>query len=252
MTIRYEINPPKISDDGHVHYANQFGNAGTVMFERVKTISSVCDGIHLTDSVLGIPRMSPFQIANQIRKSDKNIKLTCSLRVRDKNLNDIEKIVEQSVGTVDGILVLMGDKSDTVLNKDGLVPSQVVKTLNDNGLDKKLELFLSIPSNPDFAKIQKKIDAKPAGFFTQVIHSKEQIEKISDRLKPNGFKIIPCLLLPSQNNLKSAEFLKIDWSNYEENFIEFINEIHSITDDILITSPNDFKRAYETISKLAI
>ena len=252
MTILYEINPPKISDDGHVHYAYQFGNAGTVMFERVKTISSVCDGIHLTDSVLGIPRMSPFQIANQIRKSDKNIKLTCSLRVRDKNLNDIEKIVEQSVGTVDGILVLMGDKSDTTSNKVELVPSQVVKALNDNGLGKKTELFLSIPSNPNFAKIQKKIDAKPTGFFTQVIHSKDQIEKISGQLGANGFKIIPCLLLPSHKNLKSAEFLKIDWSDYKENIVGFINEICGITDDILITSPNDFKRAYETISKLAI
>ena len=69
--------------------------------------------LHLTDSVLGIPRVSPFEIARQIRESNKNIKLTCSLRVRDRNLNDIEKIVQQSVGMVDGILVLMGDKSDT-------------------------------------------------------------------------------------------------------------------------------------------
>jgi len=243
MTVRYEINPPKISNDGQ--------DVRNVLFERIETISSVCNGIHLTDSVLGIPRVSPFEIAKQIRESDKNIKLTCSLRVRDKNLNDIEKIVEQSVGTVDGILVLMGDKSDSVSSKAELIPSQVVKTLNDNGLGKKTELFLSIPSNPNFAKIQKKIDAKPAGFFTQVIHSKEQIEKISDRLKPNGFKIIPCLLLPSHKNSKSAEFLKIDWSDYKENIVGFINEICGMTDDILITSPNDFKRAYETISKLA-
>jgi len=199
--------------------------------------------------VLGIPRVSPFEIAKQIRESDKNIKLTCSLRVRDKNLNDIEKIVQESIGTVDGILVLMGDKSDTTSDTVELVPSQVVKTLNDNGLGKKIELFLSIPSNPDFAKIQKKIDAKPAGFFTQVIHSKEQIEKISDKL--NDFKIIPCLLLPSHKNSKSAEFLKIDWSDYKENIVGFINEICGMTDDILITFPNDFKRAYETISKLA-
>ena len=244
MTVRYEINPPKISDDGQ--------DVRNVLFERIRTISSACNAIHLTDSVLGIPRVSPFEIARQIRESNKNIKLTCSLRVRDRNLNDIEKIVQQSVGMVDGILVLMGDKSDTISNKAELVPSQVVKTLNDNGLGKKIELFLSIPSNPNFTKIQKKIDAKPSGFFTQVIHSKDQIEKIASRLKPDGFKIIPCLLLPSQNNLKSAEFLKIDWSNYKENIIGFINEIHSITDDILITSPNDFKRAYETISKLAI
>ena len=243
MTVRYEINPPKISDDGQ--------DVRNVLFERIETISSVCNGIHLTDSVLGIPRVSPFEIAKQIRESNKNIKLTCSLRVRDKNLNDIEKIVQESIGTVDGILVLMGDKSDTMSNKDNLIPSQVVKALNDNGLGKKIELFLSIPSNPNFSKIQKKIDAKPVGFVTQVIHSKDQVEKIVNYLRPNGFKIIPCLLLPSQNNLKSAEFLKIDWSNYEENIIEFINEIHSITSEILVTSPNDFKRAHETLTKLA-
>jgi len=241
MTIRYEINPPKISDDGL--------GVRKVLFERIKNISSICNGIHLTDSVLGIPRVSPFEIAEQIREYDKDIKLTCSLRVRGKNLNEIEKIVEQSIGIVDGILVLMGDKSDTMPNKEELVPSQVVKTLNDSELDKKIDLFLSIPSNPNFAKIQKKIDANPAGFFTQVIHSKNQIEKISDNL--NDFKIIPCLLLPSENNLKSAKFLKIDWSNYKEDILGFINEIHGITDDVLITSPNDFKRAYETISKLA-
>ena len=243
MTIRYEINPPKISDDGQ--------DARNVLFGRIKIISSVCDGIHLTDSVLGIPRVSPFEIAKQIRESNKNIKLTCSLRVRDKNLNDIEKIIQESVGTVDGILVLMGDKSHTTSDTAELVPSQVVKALNDNGLGKKIELFLSIPSNPDFAKITKKIDARPAGFVTQVIHSNDQIERIVGYLGPIGFKIIPCLLLPSKNNVKSAEFLKIDWSNYENDVVGFINKIHSIAGDILITSPNDFKRAYETISKLA-
>jgi homocysteine S-methyltransferase len=244
MTVRYEINPPKISDDGQ--------NIRNVIFERIKMISSVCNGIHLTDSVLGIPRVSPFEIAEKIRKSNKDIKITCSLRVRDKNLNEIEKTVQESIGIVDGILVLMGDKSDAVSDKEELIPSQVVKTLNESGLGKKIELFLSIPSNPNFTKIQKKIDANPAGFFTQVIHSKAQIEKISNQLGSNSFKIIPCLLLPSHKNLKSAEFLKIDWSDYKENIVGFINEIHAITGDILITSPNDFKRAYETISKLAI
>ena len=244
MTVRYEINPPKVSDDGQ--------DARNVLFERINMIGSVCNGIHLTDSVLGIPRVSPFEIAKKIRESNKDMKITCSLRVRDRNLNELKKIVEESIGIVDGILVLMGDKSDKSSNKEELIPSQVVKALNEDGFGKKTELFLSIPSNPNFAKIQKKIDASPAGFFTQVIHSKDQIEKISNQLDSNGFKIIPCLLLPSHKNLKSAEFLKIDWSDYKENIVGFINEIHGITDDILITSPNDFKRAYETITKLAI
>ena len=244
MTVRYEINPPKVSDDGQ--------DARNVLFERINMIGSVCNGIHLTDSVLGIPRVSPFEIAKKIRESNKDMKITCSLRVRDRNLNELKKIVEESIGIVDGILVLMVDKSDKSSNKEELIPSQVVKALNEDGFGKKTELFLSIPSNPNFAKIQKKIDANPTGFFTQVIHSKDQIEKISNQLDSNGFKIIPCLLLPSHKNLKSAEFLKIDWSDYKENIVGFINEIHGITDDILITSPNDFKRAYETISKLAI
>ena len=244
MTVRYEINPPKVSDDGQ--------NARNILFERINMIDSVCNGIRLTDSVLGIPRVSPFEIAKKIRESNKDMKITCSLRVRDRNLNELKKIVEESIGIVDGILVLMGDKSDKSSNKEELIPSQVVKALNEDGFGKKTELFLSIPSNPNFAKIQKKIDANPTGFFTQVIHSKDQIEKISNQLDSNGFKIIPCLLLPSHKNLKSAEFLKIDWSDYKENIVGFINEIHGITDDILITSPNDFKRAYETITKLAI
>ncbi len=244
MTVRYEINPPKVSDDGQ--------DARNVLFERINMIGSVCNGIHLTDSVLGIPRVSPFEIAKKIRESNKDMKITCSLRVRDRNLNELKKIVEKSIGTVDGILILMGDKSDKSSNRGELIPSQVVKALNEDGFGKKTELFLSIPSNPNFAKIQKKIDANPTGFFTQVIHSKDQIEKISNQLGSNGFKIIPCLLLPSHKNLKSAEFLKIDWSDYKENIVGFINEIYGITDDILITSPNDFKRAYETISKLAI
>ena len=244
MTVRYEINPPKVSDDGQ--------DARNVLFERINMIGSVCNGIHLTDSVLGIPRVSPFEIAKKIRESNKDMRITCSLRVRDRNLNELKKIVEESIGIVDGILVLMGDKSDKSSNKEELIPSQVVKALNEDGFGKKTELFLSIPSNPNFAKIQKKIDANPTGFFTQVIHSKDQIEKISNQLDSNDFKIIPCLLLPSHKNLKSAEFLKIDWSDYKENIVGFINEIHGITDDILITSPNDFKRAYETISKLAI
>ena len=69
MTVRYEINPPKISDDGQ--------DIRKVLFQRIETISHVCSGIHLTDSVLGIPRVSPFEIARQVRESNKNIKLTC-------------------------------------------------------------------------------------------------------------------------------------------------------------------------------
>ena len=237
----YEINPPRISADQNIL---------NTLFERIESISSVCDGIHLTDSVLGIPRISPLNIAKKIRETNQKIKLTCSLRVRDKELNAIEEIVKESVGIVDGILILMGDKSNTNGDKTNLVSSQVVTALNDNGFGEKLELFLSIPASPNFAKIQKKINAKPRGFFTQIVNSKAMVQRMTDFLKPKGFRVIPCLLLPSEKNSKSAELLKIDWSDYKDNFIEFASEIHNSADDILISSPNDFKGAHETLSKL--
>ena len=200
MTVRYEINPPKVSDDGQ--------NSRNILFERINMIGSVCNGIHLTDSVLGIPRVSPFEIAKKIRESNNDMKITCSLRVRDRNLNELKKIVRESIGIIDGILVLMGDKSDKSSNKEELIPSQVVKALNEDGFGKKTELFLSIPSNPNFAKIQKKIDARPKGFFTQIVNSQAMVQRITDYLRPKGFRIIPCLLLPSEKNLKSAESCK--------------------------------------------
>ena len=242
MTITYEINPPKIP-------AEQ--NTLNVLLKRIESISSVCDSIHLTDSVLGIPRVSPLDIAKKIRETNQKIKLTCSLRVRDKELSTIEAIIKESVSVVDGILILMGDKSNTNNDKTNLVSSQVVTALNDKGFGEKLELFLSIPATPNFTKIQKKINAKPKGFFTQVVSSKAMVQRMTDYLKPNGFRVIPCLLLPSEKNSKSAEFLKIDWSHYENNFIEFAHQIHELAGDILISSPNDFKGAHETLSKLA-
>jgi len=242
MTITYEINPPRIP-------AEQ--NTLNVLLERIESISTVCDGIHLTDSVLGIPRVSPLDIAKKIRETNQKIKLTCSLRVRDKELNAIEEIVKESVGIVDGILILMGDKSNTNGDKTNLVSSQVVTFLNDGGFNEKHELFLSIPANPNITKIQKKINAKPKGFFTQVVSSKAMVQRITDYLKPNGFRIIPCLLLPSEKNSKSAKFLKIDWSDYKNNFLEFVHQIHDLAGDVLISSPNDFKGAHEILSKLA-
>ena len=242
MTILYEINPPRISDDQNI--------LNTVL-ERIQSISHVCDGIHLTDSVLGIPRISPLNIAKKIRETNQKIKLTCSLRVRDKELNTIEEIVKESIGIVDGILILMGDKSNTNSDKSNLVSSQVVTFLNDKGFNEKLELFLSIPANPNLAKIQKKIKAKPKGFFTQVVNSKTSVEKVTNFLKPNGFRVIPCLILPSEKNSKSAEFLQIDWSDYKDNFIGFVRDVHDLAGDVLITSPNDFKGAHEALSKLA-
>ncbi|PIW31542.1 MAG: 5,10-methenyltetrahydrofolate synthetase, partial [Nitrosopumilales archaeon CG15_BIG_FIL_POST_REV_8_21_14_020_37_12] len=132
----------------------------------------------------------------------------------------------------------------------GLIPSQVVQDISKTEFYGKVKLFLSLPSNPNFEKIQKKITAAPSGFMTQVIHSSQQVKRISEKLRLQGFRVIPCILLPSEKNEGSAKFLNLDWSEYKDTPAEFIKEIHQISGDVLITSPSDFAFAKETLKKI--
>ena len=250
MTIRYEINPPKIIQDSNLSH-EEITKLLDKVKHRVAEISASCDGIHFTDSVLGIPRISPVTTGKLIRKLNSKIEITVSLRVRDKNLTLLSKLMEDTVsGGLDGVLILKGDASPDGQKDSGLIPSQVVKHFNELGYGKKLDLFLSLPSKPDFNKIQKKIEAEPAGFITQVIHSIDEVTRIVDKLKPCGFKIIPCILLPSEKNKKSAKLLQLDWSEYKNSVEDFIRKVHKIAGDVLVTSPNDFNSAKDILGKL--
>lgn len=249
MTVRYEINPPKLPNAGNLS-DDEIKNLLEKLKQRVSEISRSCKGVHITDSVLGTKRVSAIKTSELIKKNFPNLKITISLRVRDKDISQVKKIVDDTIKLkLDGVLILKGDPSEK--NEDsGLIPSQVVKHLKELGVDKKIELFLSLPANPDFDKIKKKVDAKPHGFITQVVSSTQQVSKIVERLKPQGFKIIPILLYPSQKNQKSANFLKLDWSSYQDNFPDFVKKIHNLCGDVLITSPSDFvgvKKEFENI-----
>jgi len=59
-----------------------------------------------------------------------------------------------------------------------------------------------------------------------------------DNLK--GYSVIPIVLYPSEKNESSAKFLNLELEKYRDNFAEFLNKVHQITGDVLITSPRDF------------
>lgn len=250
MTLRYEINPPKITPNSNLSPEQSLKLLDKVKM-RVSEISNVCDGLHFTDSVLGIPRISPITTGDLIRKSNQKIEITVSLRVRDKNLNTITQLMEDVVSSrLNGVLILKGDPSPNEQSDSGLIPSKTLRYFKELGFDKKMDLYLSLPSNPDFNKIQKKIESEPTGFITQVIQSIDEVSRIADNLKPKGFKIIPCVLLPSEKNAESADFLKLNWSEYKNSVQDFIKQVHQIAGDVLITSPNDFNFAKEIFGSL--
>jgi homocysteine S-methyltransferase len=224
MTIRYEANPPKILPGQDLEESiSKFVN-------KIKLISSKCDAIHLTENVLGHTRVSPIKVGKIIRKEIPNLPITVSLRVRDKSEEEIEGFVQESIlAGFSGILVLMGDPSQTGQKDSGLVPSQVVKMLKEKGVDSKIDLYLSISNKPNFSKIEKKLKANP---------KVEQVENLVDNLK--GYSVIPIILYPSEKNEASAKFLNLDLTKYRESFDDFLNQVHQITGDVLITSPSDF------------
>ena len=141
----------------------------------------------------------------------------------------------------------MGDPSQTGKEDSGQIPSLTVKRLREQGVDLKIDLYLSISNKPNFSKIGKKLDAKPKGFMTQVIQSIEQVQNLSDNLE--GFPIIPILLYPSLKNEKSAKFLNLDLSSYSKEFEELLKKTLGITGDVLLTSPNDFNGLNEFLGK---
>mgnify|MGYP000710571741 CR=1 FL=1 len=242
MTIRYEANPPKILPDADT-------NESILKFiEKIKIISKKCDAIHLTENVLGHQRVSPIEVGKIIRKEIPDIPITVSLRVRDKNEKEISEFVDNciSIGFT-GVLVLMGDPSQTGVPDSGQIPSTTVKRLREQGIDSKIDLYLSISNKPNFSKIGKKIDANPKGFMTQVVQNIEQVQDLLDNLK--GFTVIPIILFPSEKNEKSAKFLNLELASYSQEFEEFVKKIHDITGDVLLTSPSDFNGLCEFLEK---
>ena len=233
MTIRYEANPPKILPDVNTEES-------IIKFvEKMKIISKKCDAIHITENVLGYQRVSPIKVGKIIKKEIPDFPITVSLRVRDKTEKEIIKFVDTciSIGFT-GILILMGDPAQSGAPDSGLVPSMVVTNLKKKGYNSKIKLYLSISNKPNFSKIGKKIKAEPNGFMTQVVQNIEQVKNLTNNLKQ--FTIIPIILFPSEKNQKSADFLGLNLTEYSKEFDKFVKETHKITNDVLITSPNDF------------
>ena len=125
--------------------------------ERIEQISKFCDGIHVTDSVLGIERISPLLIGAEIKQKHPKLIVTISLRVIDKTISEITDIVDSAINAnIDGILILMGDPSPENDYKSGVIPSFAVKHLIQMDLMKKSISFYRFQVSQILKKFLKK------------------------------------------------------------------------------------------------
>lgn len=253
MIINYELNPPKILPGECFDRHRLFEDIENIK-GKISLLEKYVDGIHFTDSVLGIPRLSSISMADIIKKSTKYpLKISCSVRTRDRNFTAMYQIVTDSIlSEIDSLLILLGDEPIKGPKNDNPVkPSVFVSELNKQGFNKIVKLNLSIPNKiSNSTNIQKKIEAKPYAFVTQSIESLNDLEKIVDTVKPFKIRVVACIMLPSEKNRKSADAIGLDWKEYEKAPIDFITNAGKLADEILLTSPNHFALAGDVLSKI--
>lgn len=256
MNLIYELNPPKILNNGEVDIA-LLNQELTKFLSRAKTISNFTNYIHITDSVLGVPRLSSIHAAQMVMTNLGNSRLnvSCSIRTRDRNMNSIIQMVTDAViMKIEALLFIQGDKPAFEQSENGPPlsnPTYVIKLLNSIGFDKLIDLDLSLPNKISNHKIFKnKVDSKPHGFVTQSINSIQDIRDLKELIEPNHFKLIPCIMVPSAKNERAAAIIGLDWSEYQDDILGFLKEVWKETDHILITSPNSFDEGVNVIKNL--
>jgi 5,10-methylenetetrahydrofolate reductase len=256
MKIAYELNPPKIVRGERFDIA-QLNDDMHIMIERASRLAGLVNEIHITDSVLGIPRISSITAANHIVRNAKMmdaIKMSCSIRVRDRNFTSLCQAVSDAILTdIDSLLVLMGDEPADRPGDSGLRPSTAVKMLKKEGYDSKIKLNLSFPakiSRKDSVMVQNKLDARPHSLVTQSISSLSDLGEIVDLAKPYGIRVAVVIMVPSEKNRQSASIIGLNWSGYEKNPADFVRQAAIIADRVILTSPNSFSSGIELLRQL--
>jgi 5,10-methylenetetrahydrofolate reductase len=251
MKIKYELNPPRILNIDYfdISYINDKIRQFT---RRAEMLNDVADGIHITDSVLGIARLSSITAAAYVKRVSNSLEISCSLRVRDRNLMSISQFVCDAIlAGVQGLLVLTGDEPLEGPKGSELKPSDVLNILHNRRYDSFLALDLSVPHKIKHkSSIQRKLDAKPHAFVTQSIVSLADLGQIVDIAKPLKINVVACIMVPSQKNIPSADAIGLDWKEYENNPTDFILQAGKIADEVLLTSPNSFSSGLDLLKEL--
>jgi 5,10-methylenetetrahydrofolate reductase len=278
MNISYELNPPKIviGDDDYYFDAMRLNQELQILLNRSSELVNLVNGIHLTDSVLGIPRVSSITAASYIKKNAGNrLKLSCSVRTRDRNFTSFCQFVTDAILVgVESLLILREDKPATTTTttttttaegggggegegaghkSSGLKPTSILSILNDKKYNKSIHLNLSVPSKIFYhnrSLFEKKIEAKPYSLVTQLISSLSDLGEIVDIAKSFKIKVVACVMVPSDKNRRSADIIGLDWKEYEKNPVDFIKAASTLADEVLISSPNSFRMGIDLLKSL--
>jgi 5,10-methylenetetrahydrofolate reductase len=251
MKLNYELNPPRILNKYYFDISH-FSDEILRFTKRAAMLAEFADGIHITDSVLGIARLSSITGASYVKKLGTLMTISCSLRVRDRNLTSISQFVCDAILVgVQGLLILAGDRPSEGPQGSDLKPSEVLNMLHNRKYDSFLSLNLSVPHRiKHVSSVQRKLDARPNAFVTQSIISLSDLGEIVDIARPFKIKVVACIMVPSQKNISSANAIDLNWKEYANNPVDFVLQAGKIANEVLLTSPNSFLSGLELLKEL--
>lgn len=246
--LRFELNPPKTIQNRYFE-EHELRESLSSLVKRASDLVGLVEGIHVTDSVLGIPRISGISFAHFIRRAGNSLPISCSLRARDRNYTSFMQFVGDAILLgLESILILKGDELGPDLSTSNLKPTEILEVLQSEKYDRYMRFSLAAPSKlTDKVQIEKKILSRPYSLVTQSIESLADLGDLADLAKRHGIRVVACIMIPSEKNFKSAQMIGLDWHEYSKDPVSFIIEAGKIADEVLLTSPNHFAAAIELL-----
>jgi 5,10-methylenetetrahydrofolate reductase len=251
IKVIYEMNPPKVLYNNH--FDNDTINRNIDLFlERAKSLSEYVDGIHLTDNVLGVPRISSLMLVSMLKRIGISKPISCTCRLYDKNLLSILQFVTDAILCgLYSILILRGDDPMIGNKFFDVPPTKAIKILSEHNFNNYIKFDLSFPSKiDDGVRIKNKLEARPRAFVTQSISSIDNLKEIVKVSAPYRIDVIPCIMSPSKRNEISAQHIGLDWRSYKENPENFVRDAANLTKKVLLCSPNSFEDGLKLVKKL--
>ena len=250
--IRFELNPPKTVQNRYFE-EHELRRSLSSSVNRANQLVGLVDGIHITDSVLGVPRVSGISLAHFIRRDGNRLPISCSVRARDRNYTSFMQFVGDAILLgLESILILKGDEPGPDSSTSNLKPTEILRVLQSEKYDKHIHFSLAVPSKANNkSQIEKKMLSVPHSLVTQSIESLADLRELADLATKHGIKTVACIMIPSEKNLKSAQMIGLDWREYSNDPVSFILEANKIADEVLLTSPNHFAAAIEVLKEIS-
>ncbi|MEM2884413.1 MAG: hypothetical protein QXY08_07535 [Nitrososphaerales archaeon] len=246
-TVGYELAPPKIIGVSRL----ELEAALSSLYSKVESLKAVVDRILITSSVIGIPRLPSVFTAALVKKSMPGVWVGCSIRTCDYLLHQSFKAASEAfIAGLNGVLLVYGDKpihGSSFKN----YPSNLLKIIRQFIPSKNLpKIYLSAKAQKDKQNIERKLEAKPDGFITQIVTEVEQILWLRDICRANKLELSATILTPSPKNLTSAAKIGLNWQPDEDDATQLVQNLLKEDVSISLTSPWSFREGLEFAKKI--